>query len=105
LDVKRQGKIRIHTRRDDANVVIEVEDDGCGIPKANLHKIWNPFFTTKEIGKGTGQGLAIAHRIIVEHHGGTIRVASNADGTRSTIRLPIEGRAGDATPATVSAAH
>jgi signal transduction histidine kinase len=88
---KGKGKIRVGTRRDGADVVIEVEDNGCGIPEANLQRIWNPFFTTKEVGKGTGQGLAIAHRIIVDHHGGTIRVASKVgEGTRFSIRLPVE---------------
>ena len=92
-----KGKIRLCTRRDGADVVIEVEDNGCGIPDSNLHKIWNLFFTTKEVGKGTGQGLAIAHRIIVDHHGGSIRVASKiGEGTRFTIRLPIEAPADEA---------
>jgi signal transduction histidine kinase len=99
-----KGKIRVATRRQGADVVIEIEDNGCGIPEANLHKIWNPFFTTKEVGKGTGQGLAIAHRIIVDHHGGTIRVASKiGEGTRFTIRLPIEAPAGDAAEPTSGA--
>jgi signal transduction histidine kinase len=62
-----------------------------------LHKIYDPFFTTKEVGKGTGQGLAIAHRIVVDHHGGNIRVASAVGkGTRFTIRLPIEAARDDA---------
>jgi two-component system, NtrC family, sensor kinase len=92
-----KGKIRVGTRRDGADVVIEVEDNGCGIPEANLQRIWNQFFTTKEVGKGTGQGLAIAHRIIVDHHGGTIRVASKVgEGTRFSIRLPIEAPTGAA---------
>jgi signal transduction histidine kinase len=86
-----KGKIRVVTCRDGADVLIEIEDNGCGIPEANLQKIWDPFFTTKEVGKGTGQGLAIAHRIVVDHHGGAIRVASTVGkGTRFTIRLPIQ---------------
>jgi signal transduction histidine kinase len=94
FDGERKGKIRIGTRRDDAEVVIEVEDNGCGIPEDHLHKIYDPFFTTKEVGKGTGQGLAIAHRIVVDHHAGSIRVASRpGEGTRFTIRLPIESAA------------
>ena len=98
-----KGKIRISTRRDDTDVVIDVEDNGCGIPEANLHKIWNLFFTTKEVGKGTGQGLAITHRIIVDHHGGAIRVASKVgEGTRFTIRLPIESPADEAAESTAA---
>ncbi|HEX5048134.1 MAG TPA: ATP-binding protein [Gammaproteobacteria bacterium] len=92
-----KGAIRIGTRRDGADVLIEIEDNGCGIPEAILHKIWDPFFTTKEVGKGTGQGLAIAHRIVVDHHGGAIRVTSNVGkGSRFTIRLPIEPPAPEA---------
>jgi signal transduction histidine kinase len=93
-----KGTIRVSTRRDGADAVIEIEDTGCGIPEANLHRIYDPFFTTKEVGKGTGQGLAIAHRIVVDHHGGSIRVSSTVgEGTRFTIRLPIEAAAGDET--------
>jgi signal transduction histidine kinase len=92
-----KGKIRIGTRRDGADVLIEIEDNGCGIAEASLHKIWDPFFTTKEVGKGTGQGLAIAHRIVVDHHGGAIRVTSSVGkGSRFTIRLPIEAPAPEA---------
>lgn len=90
FDGTEKGKIRIGTRREAGDAVIEIEDNGCGIPDGHLHKIYDPFFTTKEVGKGTGQGLAIAHRIIVDHHGGSIRVASAVGkGTRFTIRLPI----------------
>ncbi|HET8699545.1 MAG TPA: ATP-binding protein [Gammaproteobacteria bacterium] len=86
-----KGKITIRTRRDGTDVLIEVEDNGCGIPEANLQRIWDPFFTTKEVGKGTGQGLALAHRIVVDHHGGAIRVTSQVGkGTRFKVRLPIE---------------
>jgi signal transduction histidine kinase len=93
-DGEQKGKIRIATRREGDDVAIEVADTGCGIPEQNLHKIYDPFFTTKEVGKGTGQGLAIAHRIVVDHHGGSIRVASKVgEGTRFTIRFPIESAA------------
>jgi signal transduction histidine kinase len=86
-----KGKIAVRTRRDGAHALIEIEDNGCGIPEANLQRIWDPFFTTKEVGKGTGQGLAIAHRIVVDHHGGTIRVTSEVGrGTRFIVRLPID---------------
>ena len=55
-----------------------------------------PFFTTKAVGKGTGQGLAIAHNVIVKKHGGTISCVSEVDrGTVFTLRLPIESTATD----------
>jgi signal transduction histidine kinase len=89
-DGKSKGEIRISTRADGADVVITVADTGCGIPDAVRDKIYDPFFTTKAVGKGTGQGLAIAHRIIRERHGGTIECDSTGGkGTRFVIRLPV----------------
>jgi two-component system NtrC family sensor kinase len=87
----RKGEIRIRTRRDEAYVLIDIEDTGCGIPQKTIDKIFDQFFTTKAPGKGTGQGLAIARRIIVDHHHGTLRVTSEVGkGTRFSIRIPIE---------------
>jgi signal transduction histidine kinase len=90
-DTGGRGTIRIRTHRDGDSVVVEIEDTGCGIPAAMLERIFEPFFTTKARGKGTGQGLAIAHRIVVEHHGGAIRAASApGKGTVFSIHLPLE---------------
>ncbi len=75
-------------------MVIRVGDNGCGIPPENLSRIYDPFFTTKEVGRGTGQGLAITRSIIVDKHGGHIDVRSSAGmGTEFELQLPIEGRA------------
>jgi signal transduction histidine kinase len=90
-DPTRVGTIRITTRRlpDWAEVVIT--DDGCGIPKNNLERIFDPFYTTKPVGKGTGQGLAIAQNVIVKRHRGTITVKSEPGaGAAFTIRVPLE---------------
>ncbi|WP_425396826.1 ATP-binding protein [Aeoliella sp.] len=85
------GKIRIRTRREGDMVMIEVEDNGSGIPDSIQRRIFDPFFTTKEIGKGTGQGLSIAYNVIVNLHGGTIRVKSEEQvGSVFTVRLPYE---------------
>jgi PAS domain S-box-containing protein len=93
-DSKTKGEIKISTRADGADVVIIVADTGCGIPDAIRDKIYDPFFTTKAVGKGTGQGLAIAHRIIRERHRGTIECESTVGkGTRFVIRLPVTGPA------------
>ncbi len=91
---KKKGEIKISTRADGADVVITISDTGCGIPEAIREKIYDPFFTTKAVGKGTGQGLAIAHRIIRERHRGTIDCESTVGkGTRFVIRLPVTGPA------------
>ena len=93
-DSKTKGEIRISTRADGADVVITVADTGCGIPDAIRDRIYDPFFTTKAVGKGTGQGLAIAHRIIRERHHGTIECESTVGkGTQFVIRLPVASAA------------
>jgi PAS domain S-box-containing protein len=91
------GEIGISTAVDGDTVVIRVRDNGCGIPADNLPKLYDPFFTTKEVGRGTGQGLAITHSIVVDKHGGHIGVSSTAgEGTEFTLHLPIAGRAAKA---------
>jgi signal transduction histidine kinase len=100
-DEKTKGEIVIGTRADGDHVVVTVADSGCGIPEAIRHKVYDPFFTTKGIGKGTGQGLAITHRI-VQRHGGTITFdTAVGKGTRFVIRLPVappEARTPDQEP-------
>src|SRR3954465_3265239 len=83
------GWLTIVTRIDADAAVVEVADTGSGIPAEQLSRIYDPFFTTKEIGKGTGLGLSITYGIVQEH-GGTIACDSHVgQGTRFTIRLPI----------------
>jgi two-component system NtrC family sensor kinase len=91
---ERAGVIAIRTRARAMRVEIEIEDNGCGIAEDALDKIFDPFYTTKEIGKGTGQGLAIA-RAVVERHAGKIEVTSRVgQGTTFLIKLPVLGRDG-----------
>ncbi len=85
-----QGEIILKTKVNTNSIYIEVTDDGPGIPKENLEKIFRPFFSSKGYGKGTGLGLSIAKRIINEHSG-TIKVRSQiGKGTVFTISLPIK---------------
>jgi EAL domain-containing protein (putative c-di-GMP-specific phosphodiesterase class I) len=91
LDASGQlGQIRIATRVEADMAVIEIADDGPGIPPALQDRIYEPFFTTKEIGKGTGQGLALALATIQRHSGTLHCVSSPGDGTTFTIRLPLQ---------------
>ncbi len=69
------GLVNISAKKNYQDIEITIEDDGCGIPSENLPNIFDPFFSTKEIGYGTGLGLSVAHGI-VERHGGTITVKS-----------------------------
>jgi signal transduction histidine kinase/ActR/RegA family two-component response regulator len=82
------GRIDITTRLDGRDIVIDVSDNGPGIPKAHLDRIFDPFFTTKPVGKGTGLGLSICYGLI-EKTGGEITVDSEAGaGTTFHVRIP-----------------
>ena len=74
-----------------SGVRIELTDSGPGITRANLQKIWEPFFTTKPEGKGTGLGLAISRRAIEANHGTISMVSELGTGTTVTIFLPATG--------------
>lgn len=87
-----QGKLKIQTGVPENKkcVVISFTDNGCGIPEENIKRIFEPFYTTKEVGRGTGLGLAISYGI-VQSNNGTISVKSDVGkGTTFTIRLPIK---------------
>ena len=86
-----QGTIKISTGRDGNWAEIRICDTGVGIPEAVRHRIFDLFFTTKAPGRGTGQGLAIAHSVIVEKHNGTINIETKeSQGTAFILRLPID---------------
>lgn len=85
------GTIGIRTRFIDGSVEVAISDTGCGIAKAIRGRVYDPFFTTKEVGKGTGQGLAMVHNVIVNRHKGSIRFESEEGrGTTFFIRLAAE---------------
>jgi signal transduction histidine kinase len=88
-DSNEKGLITLRTYSEAGYVVIAVEDTGCGISEEIRHRVYDPFFTTKEVGKGTGQGLAISHDIVVNKHGGKLDMQSTPGvGTTFFIRLP-----------------
>lgn len=86
-----KGQIDISSRKNGNEVEICIRDTGMGIPPEVQSKVFNPFFTTKKVGEGTGQGLAIAQNIIVNKHGGKIFFETKiGEGTSFYIRLPME---------------
>jgi signal transduction histidine kinase len=89
-----KGHLEIRTRRDGDWVLVEIQDDGPGIPTAIQHQVFDPFFTTKEPGKGTGLGLSTTYSIITEKHRGTIDVRSAPGQTCFSVRLPIQSGVG-----------
>jgi len=88
---QKKGRITITTSSAGDQVELRLADTGAGIPPANINKVFDPFFSTKPVGKGSGQGLSVAHDIIVDKHGGTVSVSSMpGEGTEFTITLPIK---------------
>ncbi|HUF00291.1 MAG TPA: ATP-binding protein [Anaerolineales bacterium] len=85
-----KGEIKIATYEDDHNVVIEIADNGPGIPEDIQPRIFEPFFTTKAPGQGTGLGLHISHDIVANRHHGQLTVESKPGETRFRIVLPIK---------------
>ena len=91
------GTITVRTWADSNNVYIAIADTGCGISDDVRRRIFEPFYTTKEVGKGTGLGLSISHEII-KKHGGELTVESEVGkGTTFTIRLPLTPPVPDST--------
>jgi PAS domain S-box-containing protein len=86
----RGGWLSVVTRIDGDSVVAEVADTGSGIPSEHLARIYDPFFTTKAIGRGTGLGLSITYGIVREHQGAIRCDSAIGQGTRFTLSLPLE---------------
>jgi signal transduction histidine kinase len=82
------GTLRVATRVEDGEVVIEIADTGPGMPPDVAARAFEPFYTTKDVGKGTGLGLDIARRIIVERHRGQIMIDSRPGETVLRVKLP-----------------
>ena len=96
------GTLTITTRRDGDCALVEFGDTGSGVPEEIRNRIFEPFFTTKPVGQGTGLGLDISYRIIVNKHHGDLRVESRPGDTRFLVLLPITQPAAEADPSVVA---
>ena len=85
-----KGHLWIRTSLEEQYILVEIADDGAGIPAEVRSRIFDQFFTTKDVGKGTGLGLDIARRIVVGQHNGKISVESRPGETRFQVRLPLD---------------
>ena len=103
--VNGDGEISIVTRRDGNQTVVEIVDNGPGIPPENLTHIFEPFFTTKGVGSGKGLGLTISQGIVGDRHGGEIEVASKPGETRFIVRLPVRPIEGNDGPDGIAASR
>lgn len=88
-----QPQITLRTRRTDDVVLIDIEDNGSGMDETTRLRVFEPFFSTRDVGVGTGMGLSVAYAIITKGHHGSIEVRSHAGkGSCFTIKLPLHGR-------------
>jgi signal transduction histidine kinase len=85
------GTLRVVTRREGDEVVVEICDTGLGMPPEVVARAFEAFFTTKDVGQGTGLGLDIARRIVTERHGGQILIHPEPGKTVMEVRLPLGG--------------
>ena len=87
--MKEKGKLLVRVVRENDYVLVEIADDGPGIPPGVQSRIFEPFFTTKAVGEGTGLGLDVVHRIVRKMRG-LITVKSVSGDTRFQVRIPIQ---------------
>jgi signal transduction histidine kinase len=83
------GTLTLRTRTEDGRVVVEITDTGPGVPPEIQSRIFEPFFTTKGVGRGTGLGLDVSYRVVVDRHRGDLRVDSEPGRTTFTVTLPL----------------
>jgi signal transduction histidine kinase len=85
-----RGTLILQTQREGVTVCVDIIDDGPGIPEDVQSRIFEPFYTTKDVGEGTGLGLDIVRRIVEQQHGGSLRLRSQPGRTVFTVSLPLE---------------
>jgi len=84
------GTLGLRTCLENHSVIVEISDTGSGIPADIQSRIFEPFYTTKDVGKGTGLGLHLSYRIVTQRHNGSLTVRSVPGDTRMIVRLPVE---------------
>jgi signal transduction histidine kinase len=84
-----RGRLTVRTARDGDRVLVEIGDNGPGVPEAAAAHLFEPFYTTKPVGQGTGLGLDICWRIVVQRHHGDLRFSSSPGDTRFQVLLPL----------------
>ena len=88
-DADYKSTVSVSTKKINNQIIISVKDNGNGIPKHVIDKIFQPFFTTKPTGQGTGLGLSMSYDIVTKGHGGKMQVTTNeGEGTKFTILIP-----------------
>jgi PAS domain S-box-containing protein len=92
IEAHQRGRLTIVSEVAGSNIRVSFTDDGPGIPSKNLGRLFNPFFTTKDVGKGTGLGLSICHGIMAEHEGRIYATSESGKGATFIVELPIENR-------------
>jgi len=89
MDTKKPCRLTVKTGQPGEMIKVAFADTGPGIPKEHLAKIFDPFYTTKEVGKGTGLGLSISYGIVQEHAGRIYAASQEGEGATFTIELPV----------------
>ena len=89
--IEKQGEIGVRTWNGGDHVSIAISDTGSGISEERLNRIFEPFYTTKEVNKGTGLGLSIAYDIVKKHDGEILVESEVGKGTTFTVVIPVEG--------------
>lgn len=87
--IKEKGDIWIRLHKKEDKIVLEFEDNGCGMDKVTAAKVFDPFYTTKPVGQGTGLGMAISYKVIKNHHGDISIESEAGKGTKFTLTLPL----------------